>query len=1092
MKVNALLPAAVLFLVTPLPAQLKEPVFAAGFENTDASEGWTGAQIDRTTGFKSSGSVFIEKTEATLRAPIKAVGPAFPMKQGSWEFRFATRTDLQSMDNSYKGVFAVEFLDHSGKLLERTVLAEPYRKTSWKPAITNVQAPKGTLQARLTMEIEKETPGKFWLDEVSVSPGSALANDRRIQRMMISHTRLGNLLLPDDPKKLKVELWASEELPAGQLKVHAQVCDYWGEEQGSPVITQLKKSSGSNDRVVYTGEADLSAVPLETGRYYELRARIDREGAVPFTDFNSFAILPEAPANQYRPEEVPFTARNWDNRFPEFVKLTHRLGVRICGVWGRMESDAAKVDAPQIELVRDLGMGYMTGSPAHGVEQRKVKLDEEKLRQAVRNYFQKYGEIRPVFVNLGNEPHSRGEDVKTDVEAYRIVYDEIKKIDPNIYVVGSSFGTTEEYFRYGAGEWLDAYDFHTYESPEHLRDLIRTTYPELFHKYGHAKPIWSTEVGLNSQGMSRLSVAGALFRKFAWFFAGGGANVSWFGLLYPDEEGKRDDSGPSAHNIFFCRYNKYAPKLDALAYYNAVNGIGIKRYKEEKQYEHDLNAFLFRDSGNSSMQLWFKEKGRADLFIPMPEVKSVEVVRIDGSRRILQAKGKGITLSVDSDPVMLLYQGTAKLPQTPGQPAISLAALPDSFVRGGLAKLLVRLDSASLDQVSLKAGSTEWPVQKTAGKDSEGNRIAEFSFTIPEESAANEADLTVSLEDQSGQLYVRPKVSGAVTGTLLPAPASVNSSIGLRFVLQNNSPKKQQMDWSMELIGQQTLSAGAMGPIEPPQAYFAEVPSGSIAVEAGSSAEVVVPLADANLYAVYRVAGRLRDSSGRVTVYERPVGGFYGVPRALNHPVMDGKLDDVAWQSVAPRTLDRPEQFYAYTRKDKPPQTWSGPEDLSGTFRFLWDEEYLYVGMEVTDDNAGILQENDQIWYQDGLQFLIDPARTSAQKPGKYDYAIGKGKKGIQAWSYLSADGGAPTGEVKDMKIAIENSRPPGSGHRTYEVAIPWSRLAPFKPEAGANLGLTFLLNEDDGNNRDAYMLWFANASTKDVDTVGDLILLDN
>lgn len=157
--------------------------------------------------------------------------------------------------------------------------------------------------------------------------------------------------------------------------------------------------------------------------------------------------------------------------------------------------------------------------------------------------------------------------------------------------------------------------------------------------------------------------------------------------------------------------------------------------------------------------------------------------------------------------------------------------------------------------------------------------------------------------------------------------------------------------------------------------------------------------------------------------------------------------------------------------------------------RFLWDDDYLYVAVEVEDDNAGILQEGEQIWYQDGLQFLIDPVRTSAQKVGKYDYALGKGNKGPQAWSYLSADAAAPTGEVKDMKIAIEQPKP-GSGTRIYEIAIPWSRLAPFKPEAGANLGLTLLLNEDDGNNRDSYMMWFANASTKDVDTVGDLILL--
>ncbi len=49
--------------------------------------------------------------------------------------------------------------------------------------------------------------------------------------------------------------------------------------------------------------------------------------------------------------------------------------------------------------------------------------------------------------------------------------------------------------------------------------------------------------------------------------------------------------------------------------------------------------------------------------------------------------------------------------------------------------------------------------------------------------------------------------------------------------------------------------------------------------------------------------------------------------------------------------------------------------------------------------------------------------------------------------------------------------------------------MAPFKPGAGADLGLTMILNEDDGKGRKSYMGWFGNASTKQVDGVGDLIL---
>ena len=50
-------------------------------------------------------------------------------------------------------------------------------------------------------------------------------------------------------------------------------------------------------------------------------------------------------------------------------------------------------------------------------------------------------------------------------------------------------------------------------------------------------------------------------------------------------------------------------------------------------------------------------------------------------------------------------------------------------------------------------------------------------------------------------------------------------------------------------------------------------------------------------------------------------------------------------------------------------------------------------------------------------------------------------------------------------------------------------RLLPFKPGAGANLGLAMALNEDDGPGRDGFMAWFGDIQAKEVSPVADLIL---
>jgi hypothetical protein len=72
-------------------------------------------------------------------------------------------------------------------------------------------------------------------------------------------------------------------------------------------------------------------------------------------------------------------------------------------------------------------------------------------------------------VNLGNEPHGTGEQVKQQVRAYKIAYDEIKKVAPDAIVVATSVPATEEYFQAGYQDACDAFDFHVYETPADVR-----------------------------------------------------------------------------------------------------------------------------------------------------------------------------------------------------------------------------------------------------------------------------------------------------------------------------------------------------------------------------------------------------------------------------------------------------------------------------------------------------------------------------------------------------------------------------------------------------------------------------------------------
>ena len=81
-------------------------------------------------------------------------------------------------------------------------------------------------------------------------------------------------------------------------------------------------------------------------------------------------------------------------------------------------------------------------------------------------------------------------------------------------------------FKLGFQNYCDAYDFHLYEDKNGIRETFRR-YDEMMKKYNAVKPVVTTEIGLNSQGMARNVVAADMIQTTAVFFAcGASANGS--------------------------------------------------------------------------------------------------------------------------------------------------------------------------------------------------------------------------------------------------------------------------------------------------------------------------------------------------------------------------------------------------------------------------------------------------------------------------------------------------------------------------------------------------------------------------------------
>jgi hypothetical protein len=181
-------------------------------------------------------------------------------------------------------------------------------------------------------------------------------------------------------------------------------------------------------------------------------------------------------------------------------------------------------------------------------------------------------------------------------------------------------------------------------------------------------------------------------------------------------------------------------------------------------------------------------------------------------------------------------------------------------------------------------------------------------------------------------------------------------------------------------------------------------------------------------------------------------------------PVIDGN-EDAVW-SAAPK--------YKLTNVIYSPL--SSPNDLSADFRALWDENNLYLLVDVTDDVLVNDTSPDQQvtlptgstsipwWYDDCVEVYIDADNS---KSNQYD--------SDDAQYHFDWDKTHPTmgvhnqhGRMENIEFAIVTTE---KGYRT-EIKFPWATLGK-KPSVGSSIGLDVHVNDDDnGGERDTKITW--------------------
>lgn len=181
------------------------------------------------------------------------------------------------------------------------------------------------------------------------------------------------------------------------------------------------------------------------------------------------------------------------------------------------------------------------------------------------------------------------------------------------------------------------------------------------------------------------------------------------------------------------------------------------------------------------------------------------------------------------------------------------------------------------------------------------------------------------------------------------------------------------------------------------------------------------------------------------------------IPRLSQAPRVDGDLSDMS--GLAGATITHKDLWW----RTEP----NGESDSSASFHIAYDEENLYVGVDVRDDAVICNIAPDDVRAQlrsDAVGITVDPSGMSRDTSTVIQVAAFPcTTEGFQARGFRDADAnqGIMEETAPGMKVS---SRKTDTGY-TLEFSIPWS-VMPEQPMPGDEIGMNIVIY--DGDQKDA------------------------
>ncbi|SFI98396.1 Glycosyl hydrolases family 16 [Paenibacillus sp. UNC496MF] len=339
------------------------------------------------------------------------------------------------------------------------------------------------------------------------------------------------------------------------------------------------------------------------------------------------------------------------------------------------------------------------------------------------------------------------------------------------------------------------------------------------------------------------------------------------------------------------------------------------------------------------------------------------------------------------------------------------------------------------------------------------------------------------------ELKITPVGSnGTPYKTMTVQTKNTDDSLGVEIYPAQNADKT---GWDVKVALTNKNDSGSIAggtvQVEEPAAVAASYGFGDIA--GGATQYVTIPASMLSPDSRTHFAFRVTNADGYDRTFAKDITDLTATRVDPEHPIaVNGAIDPDQWAGSQAIHLGEGQS----TSTDGKPYSAS---DRSADQYVKWDDDYLYLAVQVTDDVHSMASDNVyDSWGSDSLQVSFDPERpgrtaSSDSHPrfiASLNAATGVSALGVETW------GPVTTGNVDDIPYKFTRDE---AHHLTnYVIAFPWSSLLTDarKPATAdlTDLGISVLVNDNDGGGREGWLAYMDGISSgKDPLKFGDLIL---